>query len=437
MSSAYEEFTGFAVHEDNENISARKTKRHDLQGQAPANKRAALGTITNTDDLRVQPRRTAKQGFIHDENSYPGEGKCLQIQSSQLYKINATQQRQTFAIHVDDTESGQNGSDVSAVNLESSAVLQPPFNASLHQTERISIDSPGIKDSPMLLDETCISIDDEESRCKEGLRKVLTVPQYSSDIYAYLREAELRNRPKTGYMRKQPDITINMRSILVDWLVEVAEEYKLHRETLCLSVNYIDRFLSQMSVVRGKLQLVGAASMFLAAKYEEIYPPEVREFVYITDDTYTKKQVLRMEHLVLKVLSFDVAVPTFNWFCEKFLHDLDADEKTSSLAMYLAELTMIESEPFLNYLPSVIAASAICLANITLKQDPWPHCMVESTGYGMGDLNDCIQHMYSAFCKAPHSPQQAVREKYKLDKYHQVSQLAPPPVLPTAMPPLM
>ena len=61
MSSAYEEFTGFAVHEDNENISARKTKRHDLQGQAPANKRAALGTITNTDDLRVQPRRTAKQ----------------------------------------------------------------------------------------------------------------------------------------------------------------------------------------------------------------------------------------------------------------------------------------------------------------------------------------------------------------------------------------
>ena len=76
---------------------------------------------------------------------------------------------------------------------------------------------------------------------------------------------QLRNRPKPGYMRKQPDITINMRSILVDWLVEVAEEYKLHRETLCLSVNYIDRFLSQMSVVRGKLQLVGAASMFLAA----------------------------------------------------------------------------------------------------------------------------------------------------------------------------
>ena len=66
-------------------------------------------------------------------------------------------------------------------------------------------------------------------------------------------------------MRKQPDITSSMRSILGDWLVEVSEEYKLHRETLCLSINYIDRFLSQMSVLRGKLQLVGTAAMFLAA----------------------------------------------------------------------------------------------------------------------------------------------------------------------------
>lgn len=56
-----------------------------------------------------------------------------------------------------------------------------------------------------------------------------------------------------------------MRSILVDWLVEVADEYKLHTETTHLAVNYIDRFLSHMAVLRGKLQLVGAAAMFLAA----------------------------------------------------------------------------------------------------------------------------------------------------------------------------
>lgn len=84
-------------------------------------------------------------------------------------------------------------------------------------------------------------------------------------------------------MRKQPDINDSMRTILVDWLVEVSEEYRLNGETLYLAVNYIDRFLSFMSVVRAKLQLVGATAILLAAKFEEIYPPEVSEFVYICD----------------------------------------------------------------------------------------------------------------------------------------------------------
>lgn len=74
-----------------------------------------------------------------------------------------------------------------------------------------------------------------------------------------------------------------------------------------------------------------AKSAHCCRKYEEIYPPEVGEFVYITDDTYTKKQVLRMEHLILKVLSFDVAVPTINCFCERFLRDISADDTTKAL----------------------------------------------------------------------------------------------------------
>jgi cyclin A len=66
-------------------------------------------------------------------------------------------------------------------------------------------------------------------------------------------------------MRKQSDITHSMRAILIDWLVEVCEEYKIHNETLFLAVSFIDRFLSHMSVLRGKLQLVGTAAMFIAA----------------------------------------------------------------------------------------------------------------------------------------------------------------------------
>lgn len=76
---------------------------------------------------------------------------------------------------------------------------------------------------------------------------------------------QVKYRPRACYLRKQPDITSSMRAILVDWLVEVGEEYKLRTETVYLAVNYLDRFLSCMSVLRGKLQLVGTAAVLLAA----------------------------------------------------------------------------------------------------------------------------------------------------------------------------
>ena len=66
-------------------------------------------------------------------------------------------------------------------------------------------------------------------------------------------------------MERQPEITPTMRSILVDWLVEVADEFKLQQETLFLTVSYIDRFLSKMEVPGGKLQLVGTAAMLIAS----------------------------------------------------------------------------------------------------------------------------------------------------------------------------
>lgn len=105
--------------------------------------------------------------------------------------------------------------------------------------------------------------------------------------------------PPPSFIHLQPDINPNMRAILVDWLVEVAEEFQLHLDTLHLAVSYTDRYLSKVSVPRNKLQLLGTTSLYIAAKYEEIHPPEIGEFAYITDDTYTKKQVLKQPVLVL------------------------------------------------------------------------------------------------------------------------------------------
>ncbi|KAM8786889.1 cyclin-A1 [Rhynchonycteris naso] len=281
--------------------------------------------------------------------------------------------------------------------------------------------------SPMLVDSSLHSQSEDASGFDTD---VINVTEYAEEIHQYLREAEIRSRPKAHYMRKQPDITEGMRTILVDWLVEVGEEYKLRAETLYLAVNFLDRFLSCMSVLRGKLQLVGTAAILLASKYEEIYPPDVDEFVYITDDTYTKRQLLRMEHLFLKVLAFDLTVPTTNQFLLQYLRRQGVCIRTENLAKYVAELSLLEADPFLKYLPSLIAAAAYCLANYTVNRHFWPETLAAFTGYSLSEIVPCLSELHKACLDIAHRPQQAIREKYKASKYMHVSLMEPPAVLP-------
>lgn len=75
-----------------------------------------------------------------------------------------------------------------------------------------------------------------------------------------------KQRPLPDYMEKvQKDVTPTMRGVLVDWLVEVADEYKLLSETLHLTVSYIDRFLSLKTVNKKRLQLLGVSAMLIAS----------------------------------------------------------------------------------------------------------------------------------------------------------------------------
>lgn len=412
---------GSSIQDENAENHGRRGKRVE-QGVTTRNnapKRAALGVITN--QVRVQPRRAAKPSKVgaNDENAYPKQAKVF------------GQENQPFTIFVDDVAASKPVSKPSnnggKLKLSQSVTALPVRHQPISAVNDVICVDDSIEESPMVLDTTHEEIEDKKPLDRESI--ITMVPEYVEEIYAHLREAETKNRPKHNYMKKQSDITALMRSILVDWLIEVSEEYKLHRETLFLAVNYIDRFLSYMSVQRGKLQLVGAASMFLASKYEEIYPPDVGEFAYITDDTYTKQQVLRMEHLVLKVLTFDVAVPTTNWFCDHYLTDSDADSKVKALSMFLAENSLIEADTFLKYLPSQIAAACICLARFSLGQEPWPESLVKSSGYEVGHFVDCLKDLHKLYLNVDKSPQQAVVEKYRSTKYEEISnfQKYPPP----------
>jgi hypothetical protein len=75
----------------------------------------------------------------------------------------------------------------------------------------------------------------------------------------------------------------NIRAVLVDWIINVHMKFKLLPETLFITVNLIDRFLSKYSIDRSQVQLLGVASLLIATKYEEIYPPSLKDLVYITE----------------------------------------------------------------------------------------------------------------------------------------------------------
>lgn len=251
--------------------------------------------------------------------------------------------------------------------------------------------------------------------------------EYMVDIMKHLMKAESSRVASPNYMSKQSDINAKMREILVDWLVEVHLKFKLRPETLFLSINLIDRFLERRAVSRTKLQLVGCTAMLIASKYEEIYAPEVRDFVYISDKAYTRDQILAMESIMLNTLGFHVTVPSILRFTERFSKVGRCDEKTTNLAKYLIELSL-QDYKFLKFLPSQIGASAVLIAmKMTGNSNPWNSTLEKHTTYTESSLSECATEL-SLLCAKDPAKYRAVRKKYSNAKFHEVSNIPALPV---------
>lgn len=176
--------------------------------------------------------------------------------------------------------------------------------------------------------------------------------------------------PVADYMANQTEIQWSMRAVLMDWLVQVHFRFALFPETLYLCVNYIDRFLSRKIVSLGKLQLVGATALFIAAKYEEITAPSVQEIVYMVDGGYTVDEILKAERYMLTILNFELGWPGPMSFLRRVSKADDYDLETRTVAKYFIELTIMD-ERFVCTPPSFSAAGAHCLARLMLRKGCW------------------------------------------------------------------
>lgn len=279
--------------------------------------------------------------------------------------------------------------------------------------------------------------------------------QDASAIYRYF--------PYPSYLRYQPEINERMRMILIDWLIDVHLKFKLHPETMYLTVNLIDRYLScictrmdrTLFVRRLQLQLVGVCAMLIAAKYEEIWPPQLKECVRICAETYTRDEIVEMERHICSTLSFRFTVPTPFQFASRLWTVLEGDELFGWKAgteehgtqhallchatSFFMEHAMLDYEA-LQFSASQVAYASLFLAiavlrlklNISMKQPIWNEVLRHYSKTEVESFYPCAVQLMAYVNHVPTTKYQAVRRKYNNARCGEVSKMLMPNEVPTS-----
>jgi len=259
--------------------------------------------------------------------------------------------------------------------------------------------------------------------------------EYVNDIYAYLFKLEDIFPIRENFLSAQIDVTPKMRSVLLDWINEVHCQFMLENETYHMAVSMIDRYLQAVSQTpRKQLQLVGISALFMASKYEELLPPDIADFVYVTDDTYTKAQVLDMEKRIFKALDFHLGKPLPIHFLRRFAKAAGhVGDRQYMLAKYLIELASVDYG-MAHYKPSEIAASSLLLAlyvfnrsndenEISCTNNLWTDTLEFYSKYNQKQLMPIVKKLAKLVKSAGEAKLKAVYTKYSNNQFKFTSKL--------------
>ena len=256
--------------------------------------------------------------------------------------------------------------------------------------------------------------------------KNIQIPyEYLTDIFQSLHFEEVTIKC-IPYMEKQKDINEKMRAVVINWVIEVHNRFKLYPETLFLSVNIFDRYLNRKIMKRNRLQLLGVVCLLIACKYEEIFSPEIRDFVCILDKSFEKEDILSMEKEVLTVLKFSVTVATSLKFYEILCIKINTSKIDFFFGKYLLELSLLNHK-FLNYHPSLVASSALYIALILYKKETekkkTQKIFFSLVNYKQEELIDCSIDLCFMYENADSMTYQAAKKKFMSKQFMEVAKL--------------
>ncbi|XP_044491032.1 G2/mitotic-specific cyclin-2-like [Mangifera indica] len=373
------------------------------------NQRRPLGSV-NPNIMGATLRSNVvnkRKDLTCDKNSILGHNPSTRLAEHEETKKPITLAKDCTIIDVHEYHEDDDDSDVGV------PMCVRHTEAFLDEIDRMDVDEMEDFEDPI------VDIDSRDSQ------NPLAVVEYVDDIYAFYSKSEISSCVYPNYMDNQADINEKMRAILIDWLIEVHYKFELMDETLFLTVNILDRFLEKQSVVRKKLQLVGMTAMLLACKYEEVSVPIVEDFVLISDNAYTRKEVLDMEKLMVNSLQFNLSVPTPYVFMRRFLKAAQSDRKLELLSFFNIELCLVEYD-MIKFPPSLLAAAAIYTAQCSLYQfKEWTKTSQWHTNYSEDQLLECSRLMVTLHQKAGKGKLTGVYRKYCTSKFGYAAKIEP------------
>ena len=194
-----------------------------------------------------------------------------------------------------------------------------------------------------------------------SIKNVQIPKDYLNTIYYNLLKEQYTNKkkfkPEYNYMNSQTEINEQMRSILIDWIIDVHGKFGFTDETLYMTVLIIDRYSSIKKITRNEYQNLGISALMISCKHEEINVPKVEDFIYITDNAYNKEEVFKMEQDILNGLNYDLLYPSPIKFFEYLSLKFNFDKKQFYFGKYLME-TFLLNLICIKYFPSIIACAA-------------------------------------------------------------------------------
>ncbi|KAF2717119.1 hypothetical protein K431DRAFT_161653 [Polychaeton citri CBS 116435] len=234
-----------------------------------------------------------------------------------------------------------------------------------------------------------------------------TTGEYHSDILAHMEHMEGETMPDIQSIEIQTEIQWFMRPYLLDFLLEAHHAFQLLPETLHLAVNLLDRYCSRRVVYKRHYQLVGCASLLIAAKYGDRKErvPTIRELKSMCCSLYDDDMFTQMEWHVLSTLNWTIGHPTVTSFLQVALMDTPFDPALEHLTWYILELGLYHKE-FISVRPSIMARSALALARAILgrNQPCWSEWPARYDAQVVLSLSNHLNHPSQALHRKHASP---------------------------------